>query len=933
MTNDQFFKNSFLFGANAGYLEELYEKYLQDKSSVDKDWQDTFAGLGESSISGAIQAIQTHNNFNKITAQKFIANANPSSSQTCLELQARMLRQAYRDHGHFLAKIDPLELEILPQASSVRLDLKSFDIDEQGLDTAINLDDKTTNIHELFTRLNKIYATNIGYEFAHINNKEQVEWLTDRIENYDYKNELTPEQRKDTLKSLIEIESFEQFLQTKFPSAKRFSVEGGDNSIVATNWAIKTAACDGVSEVVVGMAHRGRLNSLAKILHKPYVAIFSEFQGGLPFPKDLGLTGDVKYHEGYSTDAIIEGKEMHLTMLPNPSHLEAINPVLAGNVRAKQNVLKDKKRHKVMGVLLHGDASFCGQGVVAESLMLSDLDGYSVGGIVHIIVNNQVGFTAVAKNGRASRYPTEVAKIIEAPIFHVNGNCTEDVVKVSRIATQYRNRFGRDVVINLVCYRLYGHNEMDEPRFTQPQMYNKIESLETPGKTYANELLAEKVIDDKYFAKHKETVKEQFEKDLEAAKTYKPVRAEWFGGVWAKFSQYKTGKSTDKPTGVKLTTIKEIGLRLSDVPKEFAVNARISRQLEARKQMIATGNDINWATAEALAFGSLLLEGVGVRLSGQDSSRGTFSHRHSMLVDQQNGSLYTPLNNLAKNQASYEVIDSCLSEYAVMGFEYGYSAANPNNLVMWEGQYGDFVNGAQIVIDQFIVSAETKWLRSSGLVLLLPHAYEGEGPEHTSARLERFLQLCAQDNIQVVNCSTPVSYFHALRRQICRDYRKPLIVMTPKSLLRHKLAVSKLDEFAIGTEFTPVIADTIVNPKRAIFCSGKIYYDLLEYREANKIRNVALVRLEQLYPIPKEQLLQQLLKYQNAEIVWCQEEPENMGAWRFLRPFINDLLAGLKIKSQVKYIGREEYASTADGYNSIHRLIQENIIKQVFNLL
>ncbi len=933
MSNDKFLKNSFLFGTNAAYLEELYASYLQDKASVSKDWQLVFADFNENNPQAAIESLQAHHNFYKVTSQKSAPVTGGISSGNCLDLRAKMLVDAYRNRGHFLAKIDPLELEKLPSEQDLSLDLASFGIEKQDLDTSINFAGKETTVRNLEISLKKKYSTNAGYEFAHVNNGAQVKWLTDRIEGYNDQTELSKSDREDILKSLIEVESFEQFLQTKFPSAKRFSVEGADNSIISMQWVINAAAADNVKEAVIGMAHRGRLNSLTKVLGKSYVAMLSEFQGAIPFPDGLDVSGDVKYHMGFSRDAEINGKKIHLSMMPNPSHLEAVNPVVAGKVRAKQDFLEDKKRHDVIGVLVHGDASFSGQGVVAESLMLSDLEGYNVGGIVHIIVDNQVGFTATAKNGRASRYPSEVAKIVEAPIFHANGDDAEAVVKVTRIATEYRNKFGKDVVIHIKCYRLYGHNEMDEPRFTQPSMYKKITTLATPGKIYANELLAAKLIDDKYYDNYKAEFKDKLEQDLVDAKTFKPKKADWFEGLWSNFGNFNLGKAVDKNTGVKISELKNICLKLCEVSEDIAVNNKITRQLEARKQMMETGKDINWATAEALAFGSLLLDKTNVRLSGQDCGRGTFSQRHSVLVDQENDSLYVPLNHLAKNQGTYEVIDSNLSEYAVMGFEYGYSTANPNNLVLWEGQYGDFANGAQIVIDQFISSAETKWLRSSGIVLLLPHAYEGDGPEHSSARLERFLQLCAEDNIQVANCTTPASYFHVLRRQVHRNYRKPLVIMTPKSLLRHKLAVSALEDFAENTKFETVIPETanISNPKKVVLCSGKVYYDLLEYRETNKIDNVAIIRLEQLYPFPKLQLQEEFSKYKNAEIIWCQEEPQNMGAWSFLQPLINNLMIECKIKGMIQYVGRKGYASASDGYSYTHRKFQEALIKEAIN--
>lgn len=923
MNNIEFLKNSFLFGPNAVYLEELYYSYLKDKNSVSADWQKLFSDLKELNEEEALKAIYTHFHFSDITSVEQYQSLSVASD---VDLKAKMLAAAYRAKGHFLAKLDPLDLEKTKTEQQLGLELASFNISNDDLNLTVNFENKTVTLAQLLEKLKSSYCKHSGYEFSHINSKEEREWLANKIENFDKDNAITTEDKIDSLKDLAEVESFEQFLQVKFPSAKRFSVEGADNSIISVLTMLKSAAEEDVEESIIGMAHRGRLNALTKIMRKPYTMMLAEFQGKIPFSEGYDLVGDVKYHEGYSTDVTIKNKQMHLSMMFNPSHLEAVNPVLAGKVRARQDAKDDSERHKVMGILLHGDSSFSGQGVVAESLMLSGLAGYDVGGILHIIVNNQVGFTATAKNGRIGRYPSEIGKIIEAPIFHVNGDCTEDVLKVSRIATWYRNKFKKDVIINLVCYRLYGHNEMDEPRFTQPVMYKKISSMETPGRIFAEKLVKEKIIDQGYLDNYKTEFKEGLETNLEEAKSFVPQPPNWFNGLW-KGLEFYTKNSKELPTGVKIAVLKEVGLKLSKIPENIIINAKIARQLEARKTSIESGKDINWGTAEALAFGSMLTEGRNIRLSGQDSGRGTFSQRHSVLIDQNNDSTYIPLNNLANSQGRYEVIDSCLSEYAVMGFEYGYSLVNPNGLVLWEGQYGDFANGAQIVIDQFIASAELKWRRSSGLVLLLPHAYEGEGPEHSSGRLERFLQLCGENNIQVANCSTPASYFHILRRQLQRNYRKPLVIMSPKSLLRHKLAVSNLEDLAEGAGFKPVLADEQAkNVKRVVICTGKVYYDLYEFREANKLGDeVAIIRMEQLYPFPAVELKAEISKYKNAKnIIWCQEEPKNMGAWNFVYPQINELLAG----KMIEYAGRKIYASASDGYSSTHKKQQELLIKQ-----
>jgi 2-oxoglutarate dehydrogenase E1 component len=675
---------------------------------------------------------------------------------------------------------------------------------------------------------------------------------------------------------------------------------------------------------------------LTKIFNKPYKSMLSEFQGNLAHPEHLDVSGDVKYHLGISHDLKFDnGNKVHISLAANPSHLEAVNPVVVGKVRAKQDYLGDKYRVKAAGVLLHGDAAFAGQGVVMESLVLSQLPGYSAGGTVHIIVNNQVGFTATANDAHAGRYSTEVAKTIKAPIFHVNGNSALEVAKVSAIAAQYRNKYKKDVVIDLVCYRLHGHNEIDEPRFTQPSMYKKVGGLSTPATIYAKELVEKQIITDSYVAEVKSKYKKQLDKELEASKTYKPEKEEWFEGLWKGFVNYSKSKGKDKKTGVKINTLQDVGEALVKLPAGFNAHKIVAKGLEKRKVSLSSGEKIDWATGEALALGSLLLEGTKVRLSGQDSQRGTFSHRHSVITDQETEEQFTPLNNISKDQAPFEVINSFLSEYAVLGFEYGYSIVNPNNLVIWEAQFGDFSNGAQIIIDQFISSAEMKWMRASGLVMLLPHGYEGQGPEHSSARLERYLQLCAENNMQVVNCTTPANYFHALRRQIHRNYRKPLIVMSPKSLLRHSMAVSSIDEFDEGKEFLPILPGHKKNYKSAkklILCSGKLYYELLESAEKENKNNIDIIRVEQYYPFPEEELLAELKKYDKvSELVWCQEEPRNMGAWYFIRPKIEKMMEKLKIKKPLSYVGRGYSASTAAGYASIHKKKQQEIIKEAIN--
>lgn len=914
---------SHMFSLNGLFVEELYNEHLKNPDSVSEEWRKFFTNFKDTketifrnpSWSPHENKIVHYTNGSaakeKVASVKEEVSAAPANFEHIIDI--------YRNKGHFLAAIDPLEMEVLPSEEEA-LNLNSINIDEA---TKAKID-----------QIKEAYCKSIAYEFQHIDNLEQRKWLQDRIENFAFEKEFSTQDKKDAVNNLLRTESFEQFLQSRFPSTKRFSIEGGENAITATREVIRSAAENGVTEIVFGMPHRGRLSMLTKVLNKPYPSMLSEFQGKLAHPEDLDVSGDVKYHLGMSHDLeLSSGKKVHLSLTANPSHLEAVNPVVMGKVRAKQELLNDKNREKAMAILLHGDAAFAGQGVVMESLMLSDVPGYTIGGVVHIIVNNQIGFTANASDAHAGRYSTEIAKIIKAPIFHVNGNDAEAILKASRIATEFKMKFKQDVVIDVICYRLYGHNEIDEPRFTQPLMYKKIEAMETPGKIYADKLVAAKIIPESYYEEFRTNFKGDLDKELEAAKTFKQEKADWFEGTWSGFRRYSKSHAHDeKTTGISEKMLKELGSKLTKTPKEFNPHKTIAKNLELRKEAIEAGKSIDWATGEALAFASLLLEGIKVRLSGQDCGRGTFSHRHSVLADQQNGNEYIPLNNLSESQAKFEVIDSLLSEYGVLGFEYGYSTAGPNTLTLWEGQFGDFANTAQVIVDQFISSAEEKWLRISGLVMLLPHGYEGQGPEHSSARLERYLQLCARDNMQVVNCTTPANYFHALRRQIHRDYRKPLIVMTPKSLLRHKLAISELKEFATGTKFQPVLPDATAHAekvKKIIMCSGKIYYDLLDTKEAAGKKDIALIRVEQYYPFPEEELLKELKKYKHAaQIIWCQEEPKNMGAWSFMKPRLKEMLEALKMSDKLEYVGRTESASTAAGYLKVHNVEQAALIKE-----
>ncbi len=946
MTKD-FYNNSYLFSANSAFVEELFEKYLQDPASVSEDWRLFFenargqnAAQELKAVAGASWCPKTKKIIGVLSDEEIKSQAaakeKSAKNTSDASVRANMLIRAYRTRGHFLANLDPLELEEKKSPEALNLSHLNYGFTDADLDQTIKIDGEIVGIEsaklsEIINVLKKSYSGNFGLEFMHIQNLEQKEWLQNKVESLKGASNLSKEEKKDILKDISETEGFEQFLHVKFPGAKRFSVEGGESSVLAVEHFIRESAKHGVAEIVVGMPHRGRLNVLTKIMGKPYHSMLSEFKGNLAHPEEMKISGDVKYHLGTSSDRNLEGKKVHLSLAANPSHLEAVNPVVVGKVRAKQDQMKDFKREKVTGILLHGDAAFAGQGVVPETLSLGDLAGYKTGGTFHVIVNNQIGFTAIPRNSRTGRYPTEVAKIVQSPIFHVNGDDPEMVAIVSKIAAEYRHKFQVDVVVDVFCYRKHGHNETDEPMFTQPLMYSKIAKKQSPAELYAAKLIRENVISEGEFEQIKKDFRERLDSELQKSENYKPNKADWLEGHWGGLSVAKHSDYGQEKTGVSAKILEKIGAALCEIPENFKINAKIKRQIEAKKEMLKSGKNIDWSLGEALAFGTLLAEKIAVRLSGQDSCRGTFSHRHAVLKDQETEEKFVPLNHVGENQAGFEVINSNLSEFAVLGFEYGYSLVDPNNLVIWEAQFGDFANGAQVIIDQFISSAEIKWLRMSGLVMLLPHGYEGQGPEHSSARLERYLELCAEDNMQIVNCTTPAQIFHALRRQICRKFRKPLIVMSPKSLLRHKLAISSIEEFTEKSKFQTVIGDVEIpkDAKKLVISSGKIYYDLLEAREENS--KVALVRLEQFYPFPGQELANELKKHPNAEVIWCQEEPENMGAWRFLDRKLEGVLSSIDCKAKRPvYVGRKAAASPAAGYKKIHDKEQEEILKQIF---
>ena len=974
--NEDFSITSFLYGGNAAYIEDLYASYESDPNSVSTDWRAFFSQLkdnaadvkksaegaswkkkgwplvanGElvSALDGNWAALEGDINLKlkKKAAEGGVSLSEAEIYQATRDsVHAIMMIRAYRMRGHLHADLDPLGLA-KPIDDYNELSPEAYGFTEADFDRPIFIDNvlglETATIREMLAILKRTYCSTLGVEFMHISNPEEKAWIQERIEGPDKGVAFTANGKKAILQKLIEAEGFEQFLDVKYKGTKRFGLDGGESLIPALEQIIKRGGQLGLKEIVLGMAHRGRLNVLSQVMGKPHRAIFHEFKGGSFAPDEVEGSGDVKYHLGASSDREFDGNKVHLSLTANPSHLEIVDPVVMGKARAKQDQLFGRTRDeivplservRVMPLLLHGDAAFAGQGVVAECLGLSGLRGHRVAGTVHFIINNQIGFTTNPRFSRSSPYPSDVAKMIEAPIFHVNGDDPEAVVYAAKVATEFRMAFHKPVVIDMFCYRRFGHNEGDEPAFTQPIMYQTIRSHPTTVEIYSKKLIEEGLVTKDDVDQMKAEWRATLEAEFEAGQAYKPNKADWLDGAW---SGLKKADDEDEQrrgkTAVPVKTLKEIGKKLTEVPADFEVHRTIRRFLDNRKQMIETGEGLDWATAEALAFGSILLEGNPVRLSGQDSERGTFSQRHSVLYDQRDENRYIPLNHLGPQQAFYEVINSMLSEEAVLGFEYGYSLAEPRALTLWEAQFGDFANGAQVVFDQFISSGERKWLRMSGLVCLLPHGYEGQGPEHSSARLERFLQLCAEDNMQVANVTTPANYFHILRRQLKRDFRKPLILMTPKSLLRHKRAVSTLAEMSgestfhrllwddaqyLGNEPIKLVKDSKI--RRVVLCSGKVYYDLYEEREKRGINDIYLLRVEQLYPFPAKALITELSRFRNAEMVWCQEEPKNMGAWSFIDPYLEWVLAHIDAKHQrVRYTGRPAAASPATGLMSKH---------------
>ena len=977
--NEQFHASSFMQGHNAEYLEQMYARYANDPAAVDAAWQAFFKAMGDDEVSvkreaegpswartdwppqpaddwtAALTGEWAPEPEKKAVGDKIKAKAAEKGVEVSDEaikravldsIRALMIIRAYRIRGHLVADLDPLGMR--ENTPHPELDPKSYGFTEADMDRPIFIDKvlglDMASMREILAIVKRTYCGTFALQYMHISNPEEAGWLKERIEGLGKEIQFTREGRKAILSKLVEAEGFEKFLHVKYMGTKRFGLDGGESLVPAMEQIIKRGGALGLRDIVIGMPHRGRLSVLANVMAKPYRAIFNEFQGGSFKPEDVDGSGDVKYHLGASSDREFDGNSVHLSLTANPSHLEAVNPVVLGKCRAKQDQNNDDVRTTVMPILLHGDAAFAGQGVVAECFALSGLKGHKTGGTMHIVVNNQIGFTTAPHFSRSSPYPTDNALVVEAPIFHVNGDDPEAVVHAAKVATEFRQKFRKDVVIDIFCYRRFGHNEGDEPMFTNPIMYKKIKGHKTTLSLYTERLVKDGLIPEGEIEDMKAAFQAYMNEEFEAGKEFRPNKADWLDGKWSHLDkqekQYQRGK-----TAISKKTLEEVGRALSAVPEGYPIHKTVGRLLDAKKEMFKSGKGFDWATAEALAFGSLLTEGYPVRLAGQDSTRGTFSQRHSGLVNQNTEERYYPLNNIKTGQAQYEVIDSMLSEYAVLGFEYGYSLAEPNALTLWEAQFGDFANGAQIMFDQFISSGESKWLRMSGLVCLLPHGFEGQGPEHSSARLERFLQMCGQDNWIVANCTTPANYFHILRRQIHRSFRKPLILMTPKSLLRHKLAVSTQKEFQTGSSFhrvlwddaqqgnsdTKLVADSKI--KRVVMCSGKVYYDLLEERDARGIDDIYLLRVEQFYPFPAQSAVKELERFKQAEVIWCQEEPKNQGAWTFIEPNIEWVLSRIKAKNpRPRYVGRATSASPATGLASQHKAQQAALVNEALSI-
>ncbi len=936
--------DSFLNSSNAPYVAELYFKYKDNPESVDNDWRIFFSNLNEDDYSilkdfgGPDWKQRPSSVIDDISFDKKIRSIpkidfNNFKTSTLDSIRALRLIRAFRINGHLIADLDPLK--ILEREYPPELDYKSYGFTDSDLDREIFVDGSLGldrgKLKDIIRILKETYCASIGVEFLHIQQADQKQWVQERIEEVRNKTNFTTEGKKAIYKRIVESELFEQFLDKKFLGTKRYGIEGGESMIPGIEQIVKQACIAGIEDIIIGTAHRGRLTLLSSVLEMSYKNILSKFQGTLNDPNEVLGSGDVKYHLGVSTDREFENKKIHLSLTSNPSHLEAVNPVVVGKVRAKQTLTKDKSTDKVIGLLIHGDAAVAGQGVVAETFAMSQLRGFKTGGTIHFVINNQIGFTTMPQYGRSAPYCTEIAKMVQAPIFHVNGDDPEAVVHVCRLATEFRNKFKVDVVVDMFCYRRSGHNEADEPSFTQPLMYQAIKSHPTTRKIYEKKLIENGTISQEESKKIIDDFKNFLDDEFNAAKNYNPNKADWLEGTWTGLSTATFDARRGK-TSVKKEKLVDIAKKIHQIPNDFSVHKRIQKIYGERLDTVIKGKNIDWATAESLAFATLLNEGYGVRISGQDVGRGTFSHRHAVLYDQVNEKRHVPLRHFQKEQGYFEIVDSFLSEFGVLGFEYGYSQADPKTLVVWEAQFGDFANGAQIMIDQFISSGERKWLRMSGLTLLLPHGHEGQGPEHTSGRLERFLQMCAEDNMQIINCTSPSNYFHVLRRQLHRNFRKPMIIFTPKSTLRHKKNTSNIDQFINGSTFHRILTDLIPSnekkkKKRLILCSGKIYFELQDRLDKLNIKDCVIIRLEQIYPFPYEIFKDELINYKEAEILWVQEEPKNMGAWGFVRSRIESVMLEAEVKQdELYYVGRSPAASPAAGLLSRHNTNQENII-------
>ena len=979
--NDLFHASSFMQGANAEYLEQMYARYAADPASVDEQWQAFFRQLGDAELevkreaegpswkrdhygpvddltaaltgewaAPAPEARAAAQKIQSVAKAKGVEVTDDQVQRAVLDsIRALMLIRAHRIRGHLAADLDPLGIR--DTSNHPELDPLSYGFTETDMDRPIFLDNvlglQIASMREIVAIVRRTYCGTFALQYMHISDPEQAAWLKERIEGFGKEVRFTREGRKAILNKMVEAEGFEKFLHVKYMGTKRFGLDGGESLIPAMEQIIKRGGALGVTEIVIGMPHRGRLSVLANVMGKPYKAIFNEFQGGSFKPDEVDGSGDVKYHLGASSDREFDGNSVHLSLTANPSHLEAVNPVVLGKARAKQDQLGGAERTGVLPILLHGDAAFAGQGVVAECFALSGLRGHKTGGTIHIIVNNQIGFTTAPHFSRSSPYPTDNALVVEAPIFHVNGDDPEAVVHAAKVATEFRQKFQKDVVIDIFCYRRFGHNEGDEPMFTNPVMYKNIKGHKTTLSLYTERLVKDGLIPEGEIEDMKAAFQAHLNEEFEAGKVYKPNKADWLDGRWSHLEKRDKDQYVRGQTAISEATLREVGQAITRVPEGFPLHKTVGRLVDTRAKMVETGRGFDWAMAEALAFGSLLTEGYPVRLAGQDSTRGTFSQRHSAFIDQNTEDRHYPLNHIREGQARYEVIDSALSEYAVLGFEYGFSLAEPNALTLWEAQFGDFANGAQIMFDQFISSGESKWLRMSGLVCLMPHGFEGQGPEHSSARLERFLQLCGQDNWIVANVSTPANYFHILRRQLHRSFRKPLMLMTPKSLLRHKLCVSDLQMFTDGSSFHRVLWDDAESPegrsditlkpdaeiRRVVMCSGKVYYDLLEERDARGLDDVYLLRVEQFYPFPALSLVKELERFPQAQMIWCQEEPKNQGAWTFIEPNIEWVLSRTNAShNRPRYVGRPTSASPATGLASVHKAQQTALVDEALTI-